>query len=1302
MKQWTLLLMSAIGFFCLFPGRASAQMSNYCQVPPYVIQDVPPNVMILLDNSLNMLNFAYFDGFTTTTTTDDNTCTASGSPCTGFTTPGVYPAYKYYGYYSPDHWYTYTSNRFLTTAATAAKTGSGLPGARAKTASEWDGNFLNWLTMRRLDIVRRVMSGGKTTSGEGSGFDRLIGEEADSSTRGIYKRIVSAGDYTSYTGNRKITFSTGSGTSSFTVRNVADTGNDATFSVAIRTPSPVEGVVQSVVGTRARLGLSFYNANNEGGEIRVVVGGGSLPSTINQINGNRPSANTPMAEALWTVTGYFAQQTSIAGGPGPRYNNGDFQTNNNNDPYNYGTGGSPRWPSCATSFVLLVSAGEPCADGNLPASLANYANTRSNYNCQGANCPAVAPFPATALPACPASGNVAGIEDIALYARTTDLRNSPTLGVNNIARTQNLTLYTVFAFGTGSTLLRYAAINGGFEDSNANNIPDLQSEWDSDGDNEPDTFYEATEGYALETSIRNALSNMLRRASSGTAASVLASGEGSGANLTQGIFYPRRRFGNDVAAWVGELHNLWFHVDPLFANSSLREDTDRDINYDPYELNLAEDYIVQSFFDTVSQTTKIRRYRDSDGDGDPDLLLETVPFEEVASIWKAGELLWGRNLVADGRTMYTTINGTSRINFSTANAATLRPYLQAATNADAELIIRYTHGEDLIQDADLDGTNDYRSRTVTIDGATNVWKFGDIINSTPRIASWLPLNNYHLVYTDTSYQAFITTTGATGYTERGMVFTAGNDGMLHALKLGQFELVDDPLIKARLTGSDVGKEMWSFIPKHALPYLKYIADPDYCHVHTVDLSPYIFDTSIGAPGSGDISAGLKPDDGSTWRTVLIGAMRQGGACRKVCAAGADCVQTPLNDPSDSSKGLGYSSYFALDVTDLSNPQLLWEFSNDALGFSTTGPAIVRVGARDKNGKWFAVIGSGPTGPISNFQFFGRSDQTLKFFVLDLKTGALVRAIDTGIANAFAGSLTNSTDDPELDYQDDVIYVGYVKKVPSGTTWTEGGVGRLVTKENSDPTQWVWSKVIEGNDADNVNDIGPVTSAITKIQNTRTQTLWLSFGSGRYYFEDAGIVDDPDSQRRIFGMKEPCFISGALDPNCTTTRTLVDRVLPGTPGFVNVTTVGAALADSTPADYYGWYINLDPTGSYTYAPEAATNYKAERVITDPLASLIGVTFFTSFKPYGDECGIGGKSFIWAVKYDTGGAPGALLKGKALIQLSTGSIEQMNLGDAFTAGGGRKTSALEGVPPTGQGLNLLTTPSPIKRIFHGKER
>jgi type IV pilus assembly protein PilY1 len=93
---------------------------------------------------------------------------------------------------------------------------------------------------------------------------------------------------------------------------------------------------------------------------------------------------------------------------------------------------------------------------------------------------------------------------------------------------------------------------------------------------------------------------------------------------------------------------------------------------------------------------------------------------------------------------------------------------------------------------------------------------------------------------------------------------------------------------------------------------------------------------------------------------------------------------------------------------------------------------------------------------------------------------------------------------------------------------------------------------------------------------------------------------------------------------------------------------------------------------------------------------------TFKPKDDACNPEGKSFIWSARYDTGGAPGALLKGKALLQVSTGNIEQIDLGAAFTEKGKRRTAQLLGVPPVSQGLSILTTPPPVMELIHMRER
>ncbi len=1314
-------------------GPAHAGMIDYCQVPPYVIQNTAPNVLILLDISGTMLNFAYADGYQTPNdTSDDRPCTV-GNMCTAYNWTGRPASYRYYGYFDPDQWYTYANNKF---SAAGARTGP-------RPGSSWSGDFLNWLTMRRIDVVRKVLTGGRPNA------DILDGEVADDPVRGLYKQITAAeaAANTPYTHAVYFVFNTGNtGTSRFDVRRASNGSLDGSNTVNVVVPLPVEGVLQTVVRERARIGLMFYDTSDDGGKVitnvgKDVAGKSSLADTINQINLSRPQTNTPLAEALWSAVGYFAQQDSIAGystgNDGPNYSN-EYGIGNNPDPMNFGTGGQPRWPICQKNFILLLTDGEPCSDGKIPAALRLYGGI-SSFNCDNVqSCPSRAnswvvngntvgyDFPGSSLvnPLCPGTGGLSthgdesGIEDVALFLHTNDLRNSPTLGRDNIAGFQNLTLYTVFAFGKDSTLLKYASINGGFELDNTTSLPSTgpPSNWDKDFNGKPDTYFDATDGAELERAVSDAFGGMLKRASSGTAASVLASGEGSGANLIQAVFYPRRRFGNDIVWWTGSLQNLWYFVDPFFKNATIREESPQPPPSSPV-LDLRTDPIAQFFFDSQTQLTKVVVTPDANGDGVPDNVASTIKdFENLNSLWEAGKKLWERDLSSSARTIKTTLNGSTLIDFSVGNATTLASYLLLDPGDDAATIIRYVHG--------IDNTNDFslRSRTAAIGADNNVWKLGDVVNSTPRIVASVPLNTYDSVYFDTTYKAFI---DGTTYKNRGMVFTGGNDGMLHAFRLGKLEFSwtgqEKLFQKAKISNPDVGTilgdEAWAFIPKNALPYLKYLKDPDYCHLYYTDLSPYVFDASIGG-------APTELRDANSWRTVLIGGMRTGGACDNSagCTTSNNCVKTPGGGPA------GFSSYFALDVTDPTTPTLMWEFTNPSLGFTTTGPAIVRIDAvvdplaspptrdRSLNGEWYVVFGSGPTGPIdnTNSQFLARSNQQLRFFVLNLKTGALVQTItpDPAIPNAFAGSMINSVADFNLDYQDDAIYVGYVKRegsILSSYTWTQGGVGRILTKglTPNDSSGWVFSRVID--------DIGPVTSSITRIQNKSLSTNWLFFGTGRYFFENPPTgsnttpeIDDASGQRRIFGLKEPCFTTtNTINPVCTTTVAFSTT----DPTFPNVTDINNVPSESTAnsAGFKGWFINLDPsstigtTSTYFTYNNITLPYRAERVITDPLSTTSGIVFFTTYKPYADECALGGKSFLWALRYDTGGAPPtAAMKGKALVQVSTASVEQINLSAAFTEKGGRRTGAIEGVPPTAQGLSILSQPPPVKRILHMMER
>jgi type IV pilus assembly protein PilY1 len=682
----------------------------------------------------------------------------------------------------------------------------------------------------------------------------------------------------------------------------------------------------------------------------------------------------------------------------------------------------------------------------------------------------------------------------------------------------------------------------------------------------------------------------------------------------------------------------------------------------------------------------------------------------------------------------------------------------------------------------------YRSRTVTfVDPSypsgtatattttTGVWKLGDIINSTPQVQSSVALNAYQNAYSDTTYADFIKTTA---YKSRNVVYTGSNDGMFHAFKLGTVSSLNNaatPFVIAEMVNTDtrtpkpnIGSEEWAFIPRDALPYLQNQAGTNYCHQNLVDGAPAVVDASINK------YTNCKMPDGITaaadywdcerkldsWKTVVVSSMGLGGASRDagsncnetynpdaVASNNTDCVKSPVT-------GVGMSSYFALDVTDPTTPIYMWEFSDNSiandstitaavkaadkgLGFTTPGAAIIRVNAVDtdgraqraKNGRWFAVLASGPTGAINsgNQTFSGHSDQNLKIYIVDLNGGSTFRKCtsagatncnywvkDTTIPFAFANSLNGAAIDLDRwsslkdgNYSDDVVYITYTKASltagfpTSSTAWDKGGIIRLVTNHNPDPFTWFMSSLIE--------DIGPITTSIGRMQDRANKKLWVYFGEGRYFFPG----DEMTTSRRFFGVTDPCYnqysdstsiysqytgdgySNYALGTTASSCPAVSVSDLQNQTTSVTVDSATKQLA----ASKKGWLIEM---------AAASGSIGAERVVSDVSATFNGTIFYTTFIPnLTDVCQPGGSTSMWAVKYDTGGTPSAeALIGKAPVQTSSGGVKLIDLGTSFTASGslGRKlSSALSpmGMAPKGKFPPLLS-PKAIKQILNIQEQ
>lgn len=1056
-------------------------------------------------------------------------------------------------------------------------------------------------------------------------------------------------------------------------------------------------------GSNLDAGKIIHHIGYVGGTADESVGNHSS-GLINTIDSLVAESWTPFAEAYYNSIGYFARTNAYTASPGTsrtdlRINSTDFDGSKNPSQYR-----------CQQNHILIISDGMSTADQHSSISSLSALYNDGDGQAGGSG----SGWTAT----CPEFAGSKNLDDLAWLAKNRNIKTFSTSSASTTVpaeSSESIKTRVVYTGSTSSatgecnpeTLMKETALNGcGYSDST-------------------NACYQRAEASNLETSLRNAFQAIAAQASSGTAASVLASGEGSGANLVQALFYPvRQQFGSTTIdpgiTWTGSLKNLWYYMDPFFTNSVIMDDSTSD-----KILNLSNDCSI-SFTSSGGTTSAIQ------------CGTTTIALDDISVLWETGTILHSRTW--SDRKIYV-YNGTSVSllpdTISTGNALISLMQATGATDAikanEATAIAQYVKGNDVkvcstnknicTSTADCTGgetCDAYRSRTVTI-GSSNTWKLGDIISSTPKIVSWAPLNGYYKAYNDQSYKTFTEST-TSGYTNRGMVFVGANDGMLHAFYLGKLELSGSwqtapTVMKAKLldpSSIGLGKEIWGFIPKNALPYLKYMADPNYCHIYSIDATPYVFDASInGDPGD--------PKTSSSWRTILIGGMKLGGACKD--AASAYGVQTPA-------AGMGYSSYFALDITDtLAHPdnpttyppQLLWEFSDPTLGFSTTGPAVVRISAKtggipdkNKNGYWFVVFGSGPTGPIDtgSKQFKGFSDQQLKLFVFDVKQGPGTNNVNvttitpsTAINYAFVGSLFGAPIDIHQNnpgasgfYQDDSIYFGYTQSEDttptSSTKWTKGGVLRLLTKEDPTPSNWALSTVISG--------IGPVTAAVAKLQNYKSgsEALWLYFGTGRYYYKIGTEIDNGDNPGTIYGVNDKCFTASGFKPTLTTPDSC--------PSAVSESDLGQATTAAGNSDPDGWYVTLDSctdsTGTTVVTCSSASEvYKAERVIASPTASSIGAVFFATAKPSYDLCAYGGVTHLWALDFDTGGAVSSnLLMGKALIQVSTGSIEQVDLKTTFTQKDNRRSSIIGGGGIAVASPPVVVPPKAVKSTIHMRER
>ncbi|WP_345542090.1 pilus assembly protein [Variovorax defluvii] len=149
----SIIFKAILAFGVLWSGIAGAQWAvipGLQAVPPNVSPDPNlPMVMLNVSKDFSMFGRAY---------TDYEDLDFDGAVDYTFM-----PGFKYYGYFDSTKCYTYsTSNgRFSPSKLATLEAGKYYcAGSSESNSTYWSGNFLNWATMSRMDVLRKILFGG--------------------------------------------------------------------------------------------------------------------------------------------------------------------------------------------------------------------------------------------------------------------------------------------------------------------------------------------------------------------------------------------------------------------------------------------------------------------------------------------------------------------------------------------------------------------------------------------------------------------------------------------------------------------------------------------------------------------------------------------------------------------------------------------------------------------------------------------------------------------------------------------------------------------------------------------------------------------------------------------------------------------------------------------------------------------------------------------------------------------------------------------------------------------------------------
>jgi type IV pilus assembly protein PilY1 len=443
----------------------------------------------------------------------------------------------------------------------------------------------------------------------------------------------------------------------------------------------------------------------------------------------------------------------------------------------------------------------------------------------------------------------------------------------------------------------------------------------------------------------------------------------------------------------------------------------------------------------------------------------------------------------------------------------------------------------------------------------------------------------------------------TAQASRTKVLIAGaNDGMLHAFR-----------------ESD-GVELWAFIPPDLLDNLKVMTDTGADHQFFVDSSPIATDIKISG----------------NWKTIVVFGLRRGGAF-----------------------------YYALDITDTTNPQWLWSFTDSKMSETWSEPSIgkVKLGGVDK---FVAFFGGGYDTASNNAH--GKA-----FFAVDLSNGTtLWQYYNDGTSDDrqyMNFSLTENSTAVDLDNN------GYVDRVYIGDTG--GQLWKFDVSANA-TTSWAGKRLFTAapsqTNPPTVGEFYPTQAfyGAPVLAYDTSMNLWVFLGTGDRNHPNG------TASNRFYGIKETTNMSNAA---ALSESNLVD-----------VTSTNGTSAG-------GWFFRL------------GTNEK----VLDPANVFNMDVLFSGFTPTSTvTCTSGGGTAkLYSVQMQTGYAAIDFATGAALTTTDATVTRSTNIGQGIASmpvvivtppqGSGQATaSAITATTNQQLPSNPIPAPAFLKQVRSWRER